>query len=259
MKKILLIAYALTIGAPSFAQWSTSGNNTIHINSGNVSIGTNAPRANLDVSKILNEGELGTVLGRLQEGDASGEGTFLGVRAYRTQLDANNPLLVNLKSFSLEHSFYGYINSSINFLRGGNTTGGSISFNTDNNFERMRILHNGNVGIGTISPDAKLSVKGTIHTQEVRVDMNGWADYVFKPSYKLPSLASIKTYIEKNQHLPEMPSEADVAKEGVNLGEMVKLQTKKIEELTLYLIEQNKQLKAQQKQIKQLKRISIKN
>ncbi len=96
----------------------------------------------------------------------------------------------------------------------------------------------GNVGIGTANPDSKLAVKGTIHAQEVKIDMNDWADYVFKPGYYLMPLYKLKTYIDQNQCLPGMPSEQEVTTNGITLGEIVKLQTKKIEELTLYLIEQ---------------------
>ncbi|PWG77997.1 hypothetical protein DDR33_24600, partial [Pararcticibacter amylolyticus] len=131
----------------------------------------------------------------------------------------------------------------------------------------FNILPNGNMGIGTTTPDAKLSVNGNIHAREVKVDLNGWPDYVFKKSYPLATLDELKAYIERNQHLPGMPSEADVRQNGVNLGEIVKLQTKKIEELTLYLIEKDKrdkekdtriqsqqeQLQIQQQQIDQLK------
>jgi hypothetical protein len=112
-----------------------------------------------------------------------------------------------------------------------------------------KILLMSNVGIGTTTPDAQLAVKGTIHAQEVKVDMTGWNDFVFDKNYLLPTLSSVKTYIDQNHHLPEMPAEAEVIKNGVNLGEMVKLQTKKIEELTLYLIEKDKQVIDQQKQI----------
>jgi hypothetical protein len=110
----------------------------------------------------------------------------------------------------------------------------------------MRIEANGNVGIGTSIPDAKLAVNGTIHSKEVKVDLTGWPDYVFQPLYKLPTLLEVKNYIDQNQHLPDMTSEAEVAKNGINLGEIVKVQTKKIEELTLYAIDQQKQLEQQQ-------------
>ena len=131
----------------------------------------------------------------------------------------------------------------------------------------MRIKGDGNVGIGTLYADEKLAVNGTVHSKEVRVDLTGWNDYVFKHKYKLPLLADVKAYIDKNQHLPEIPSEAEMIKNGLNLGDMVKLQTKKIEELTLYLIEKDNRdkerdnkdkekdakLQSQQEQIDQLK------
>jgi hypothetical protein len=62
-----------------------------------------------------------------------------------------------------------------------------------------------------------------------------WPDYLFKKNYKLPSLLAVKDYIDKNQHLPDMTFEQEVAKDGINLGEMNKLLTKKVEELTLFL------------------------
>jgi len=124
----------------------------------------------------------------------------------------------------------------------------------------MTVTNGGNVGIGTTTPDQLLSVAGIIHSKQVKVDLIGWPDYVFKPKYNLLSLSQVKAYIDKNQHLPEMPSEAEVTKNGINLGEIVKLQTKKIEELTLYLIEKDNQdkkkdtiLSSQQEQINQLK------
>lgn len=121
----------------------------------------------------------------------------------------------------------------------------------------MNFLPNGNVGIGTAKPDAKLSVNGTIHTTEVKVNLTGFPDYVFEPAYNLLSLKDVETYISKNHHLPEMPTAAEVDKDGVNLGELNKLLVKKIEELTLYLIEQkqavDKQNHEQQQQINELK------
>ncbi|WCT13630.1 tail fiber protein [Mucilaginibacter jinjuensis] len=115
--------------------------------------------------------------------------------------------------------------------------------------EKMRITANGYVGIGTTQPDKELTVNGTIHANEVLVDTNvPHPDYVFDRDYDLTSLKDVKTYIDKNHHLPEIPSAAQVAKDGINLGEMNAKLLKKIEELTLYLIEKDAQIDKQESQ-----------
>lgn len=107
---------------------------------------------------------------------------------------------------------------------------------------KMTIKSSGNVGIGTTNPDAMLTVKGTIHSNEVKVDLNvPGPDYVFEPTYKLMSLEETKAYIEKYKHLPEVPSAKEMETNGVQLGEMNMLLLKKVEELTLYLIELKKE------------------
>ncbi|MES2275332.1 MAG: hypothetical protein V4592_04870 [Bacteroidota bacterium] len=111
------------------------------------------------------------------------------------------------------------------------------------------VARNGYVGINTTTPQEALSVNGKIRSKEVKVEAINWPDYVFKKDYHLPSLSSIKTYIDQNYHLPDMPSEQDVAKDGVNLGEMNKLLLKKVEELTLYLIEKDKKEQAQEQKL----------
>jgi len=109
---------------------------------------------------------------------------------------------------------------------------------------------NGKVGIGTFNPDSELTVNGTAHAKEVKVDLTVTGpDYVFEKSYALPALESVKTYIDQNKHLPEVPSAKEMEANGINLSEMNMLLLKKVEELTLYVIEQNKRLDQQQTQI----------
>jgi len=360
----------------------------------------------------------------LGEGNSTGDGTFIGVTSYSTQPCPT-------KSFALEHHFYGYINSSINFFRGGDVTGGFLTFNTNDNSERMRINANGNVGVGTTTPsakldiessilfsygaptygigikstgvggggwarrygfmknsdnslfggfgafggenslsyywvgseyntpymvwntsgnvgvgtttpntkldvngnvlihgsgtyynnvgaaelqvgyglatpctagsvtrfalqpyahtggpwnfisrddavnafldikygttagitlrndgnigisttnpDQKLTVKGKIHAEEVIVDLNvPVADYVFKPNYRLMSLPEVELFVKTNSHLPEVPSAPEISKNGLSMGEMQNKLLQKVEELTLYAIQQNKRIENQE-------------
>ncbi|QKJ31792.1 hypothetical protein HQ865_19145 [Mucilaginibacter mali] len=134
----------------------------------------------------------------------------------------------------------------------GNTYGAVSSLSNGGGAWNNLILQSGggSVGIGTTSPDEKLTVYGKIHSQEVKVDLSvPGPDYVFEPTYKLPSLTEIKTFVDKNHHLPEIPTAAEMARNGIDLGEMNTKLLKKVEELTLYLIEQDKAKQDQQKQI----------
>ena len=113
---------------------------------------------------------------------------------------------------------------------------------------RMHISENGNVGIGTTIPDSKLAVNGTIHSREVKVDMSGWPDYVFKKEYNLPTLEEVEKHIAVKGHLENIPTEEEVLKNGINLGEMNAKLLQKIEELTLYMIEMKKENEEMKKQ-----------
>ena len=120
--------------------------------------------------------------------------------------------------------------------------------------ELMTIKGNGDVGIGTVNPQGKLAVNGTIYAKKVMVVSTGWADYVFDPKYTLRPLSELEQFILHNQHLPEIPTTADVQNKGIDVGENQTLLLKKIEELTLYVIDLNKQVKNQQEEINSLKK-----
>jgi hypothetical protein len=173
------------------------------------------------------------------------------------------------------HTSLAFINQSSNpngtdlkpALEVGNNGGsgyGVVSVAANNYFT-------GNVGIGSRTPEHKLDVKGTVHAEEVKVDVNvPGPDYVFEADYNLTSLSEIETYVKENKHLPEVPSSKQMEEDGLNLKEMNLLLLKKVEELTLYLIEQNKHIEKidtdnsdlkglvyeQAKQIKSLKKIN---
>jgi hypothetical protein len=118
----------------------------------------------------------------------------------------------------------------------------------------MSILNNGAVGIGTVSTGThKLAVEGSIGAREIKVEASGWSDFVFEKDYALPTLVEVEAQIKENGHLKDIPSAEKVKEDGINLGQMDAKLLQKIEELTLYLIEQNKRLDAQQKEIKALR------
>ncbi len=132
-------------------------------------------------------------------------------------------------------------------------------------FSSDQVKLNGKTGIGAVSTfptnpsyaNYKLFVTGGILTDEVRVKSNNgsgsWADYVFAKDYRLKPLSEVETYINENGHLPNVPSAERVKEDGLALGEISKIQQEKIEELTLYIIEQNKINKKQGEEIEQLK------
>ncbi|NAS31781.1 hypothetical protein GTQ40_12410 [Flavobacteriaceae bacterium R38] len=130
----------------------------------------------------------------------------------------------------------------------GNQTPGNWTLDGDNLF-----YNNGNVGIGTTAPGIwKLAVNGNIRAKGVKVE-TGWADYVFEHDYNLPTLEEVARHIKEKGHLINIPSAKEVELNGIELGEMNKLLLEKIEELTLYILQQEKTIQKQSEQLEQLK------
>lgn len=103
---------------------------------------------------------------------------------------------------------------------------------------------NGNVGIGTIDPTAKLAVNGNIKTKEIIVteQTEGWPDYVFSAEYTLPDLAGLEAFIKRHKHLPDVPTKTEIEEGGQNLGAIQAKLLEKIEELVLIAIGQQKRI-----------------
>ena len=123
------------------------------------------------------------------------------------------------------------------------------------NLEGSRVTLTGKVGVNTNNTvnGYAFAVDGGIVTDEVLIlDVEDWPDYVFSQNHMLMPLGELKTFINKNSHLPEIPSAQEVEENGVNVAEMQKLLLKKIEELTLYTVEQQRLIEELQEKIERL-------
>ena len=120
-----------------------------------------------------------------------------------------------------------------------------ISLNT---MQHCWFMNTGNFGIGTSTPQYKLDVNGTIRANEIIVNTTG-ADFVFEKDYNLRSLKEVESFIIQNKHLPEIPSAAEMQEEGVGLERLTINLLRKVEEMTLYIIKQEKRIQELENQI----------
>lgn len=262
MKKLLVISSFFTIGMNLFAQ------NVFPTASGsNVGIGTSSPSSRLEIKgKFLNSSGL-----KFQNLNS----TFnvepplspVSLFPYFINNPVDKVLTLNLNGdviLAKGGSIFtqnGYLTSDRNIALNGY----SLNFTANNIFKSsgavegfdgeslFYINNNGNVGIGINAPDSKLSVNGKIHCKEVLVDLVGWPDYVFGNKYQLPTLAEVEKSILEKGHLPNVPSAKEMETNGLNVSQTIKLQQEKIEELTLYIIAQNKTNEKQSQEIEALK------
>lgn len=132
-------------------------------------------------------------------------------------------------------SFYGLGFKTIDGSMTLNANGSVAIGLSDTKIEDLADITNANL-------EYNLYVTKGIRTQQVRIDLDDWADYVFEEDYQLRPLSEVEQFIEQNGHLPEVPSAEKVAEEGIDLGSMDATLLKKIEELTLYLIDIQKKV-----------------
>lgn len=239
MKKFLLsvgliIVMGLLISNTVQAQWSTNATHIYNNNTGFVGIGNGSsftPLYLLEVARNMT----GPAITIHNLGGAGGA------------------------SFSMIDDLYAANWKFKAFTGGGfkirdNAMGQDVAvFEKNAGANALYIKAGGNIGIGTANPTVKLAVNGKINCKEVEVTLTGWSDYVFKDGYNLKPLSEVEAFINDNKHLPGVPSEAEVLQKGTNLGEMDALLLKKIEELTLYVIDLKKQNDNLNAQIQKLK------
>ena len=219
------------------------GNNTIlNLTYGNVGIGTTNPSSKLEIIGTIKSYEplaLGTTLNSFQlinerSGNVGDNKIINRLWTYRDGL-LNNWYNSRLHDgISIDNSF---ITPNLDTKTWWERDPLDNIQSWGNNSETYLTINNGDVGIGTIIPDAKLAVNGTIHSKEVKVDLNVPApDYVFAKDYELRTLQEVEKFVNQNSHLPEIPSAQEFEENGIQLAEMNMALLKKVEELTLYII-----------------------
>lgn len=139
----------------------------------------------------------------------------------------------------------------------GAKNGGNVLYSTMDGTFVVSALGSTGGGAGTWSDNQiksnavlKVDKNGVLNTREIEICTSTWCDYVFDADYDLKPLSEVRDFIKINKHLPEVPSEEVVLRDGINVGDMNVIFIKKIEELTLYILEQDQKIKALEAKIK---------
>lgn len=231
----------------------------------NIAIGTAALNGRANTSTIITNATGNTVVGSnsMREVSYGNYNTILGNNSFRLFNYGNNNIVLgynNLSSYELSG-----VNNNI-FI-GNNISPINAQPNSELNIGNWIYGLNGKISIGgrvnfacSDCTEYSLFVKNGIKAEKIKVDIasaNGWADYVFNKGYQLKSLDEVEKHINEKGHLPNVPSAKEIVENGINVAEMDAKLLEKIEELTLYSIEQNKQIKEQNERIERLEKMLL--
>lgn len=246
---LLLVTYFLTSISLCWAQTNKLSD------TGNAGIGTTTPTVLLELKKAAQTGAENLM--RLSVSDAPQD--FLAINNGTGTSTQFSPIIQGTKVSDNRYALV--ISGSIGDGTVDNGTNAVVAFDArlstgkvnhrplfvwqSYSTRYMTMLSDGSIGIGTDNPQAKLAVNGGILATEIKVKNDiSVPDYVFEDDYNLPALDEIEAYVKAHKHLPEIPSAADIKRDGLDLAEMNLLLLKKVEELTLIVIEQDKRILA---------------
>lgn len=239
---VLFTSFTASVQAVA-GQWSSNGSN-IYYNDGFVGLGTNKPYDALHIVKSSTTNKWGSAL----------VGTDRGGLWLRGSLDST--------SGSTAISANAYNNNGWYKRTPGYEAWVTGTYQTQNDTGYYKIFHvdsgaNQSPLGSSLKTVLKLDSKGTLYTREIVVS-NTWADYVFDNNYELMPLKEIETFVNNNNHLPGVPSANELVKDGIPLGDMQRIHMEKIEELTLHLIEKDKQIDSLKERLSRLEDVVAK-
>lgn len=222
---------------------------------GKVAIGAIVPQSKLHIHSDLGE-DAGIIL---EADNKNNDSAFIRFQdAYRyISVGTDNKMRINAGSNNLHLLANRYcLNSESTYLANNSNLGLQIVSPQKMGLQSGNITLTGKVGINTENTTSAyaLAVDGGLITTKVYVqDVENWSDYVFDDTYKLMPLHELKKYIGDNKHLPEIPSESEIVRQGYDLHEMQSAMMKKIEELTLYTLQQQEEIETLRKMVDELK------
>jgi hypothetical protein len=262
MKKLPTLLGLILLAHLAHSQWlpQTSNPTFIYFNGGPVGIGTSSPQSTLHVvgqtmadvtnsPAFVSKSNLGIVIQQANiGGDFVSSQSYLSIYAHNIQFDGTNWIRRNQYSNTwatvMNHAYY-----DVQFaLSNGNQPANTIV--TPSTY--LRVLASGNVLIGKtsqINSNYLLDVNGNVRANQVVVNSSG-ADFVFEPGYSLMPIAELEKYIQTNHHLPGVAAAQEMTQDGLDVGANQTVLLKKIEELTLYVMQQQKEIEQLKKQIK---------